>query len=210
MKVFCFLLTILILTTAAGEQDESVKPAIQNTMENRDELGDVNQDGERNIADVYIIVGMIMGHITPTDYMIWAADMNQDGTYDIIDVLTLVDIILNEDTLPPNYFINFAGDGSYVDLDMVGISLPWTIECDVSKNENIPFSHLLTDSDGGSGIRLEQWYNNNEVGITDYGVMDYYFGYELPAGIWEHLAVTSDGNQTKLLIDPKHTSCQEL
>ena len=95
-----------------------------------------------------------MGHITPTDYMIWAADVNQDSTYDIIDVLTLVDIILNDNILPPNYFINFAGDGSYVDLDMAGISSPWTIECDVSKNENIPFSHLLTDSDGGSGIRL--------------------------------------------------------
>ena len=102
MKVFCFLLTILILTIAAGEQNKSVKSAIQNTMENRDELGDVNQDGERNIADVYIIVGMIMGHITPTEYMIWAADVNQDAIYDIIDVLTLVDIILNEDTLSPN------------------------------------------------------------------------------------------------------------
>ena len=31
--------------------------------------------------------------------------------------------------------------------------------------------------------------------------MDYYFGYEFPAGIWEHLAVTSDGNQTKLFIN---------
>ena len=201
MRFFCLLLTILTLPSADGEQDKTVKTVIQDNMETRNELGDVNQDGERNIADVYIIVGMIMGHITPTDHMTWAADVNQDGTYDIADVLTLVDIILYEETLSPNYFINFSGNGSYVDLDMAGISSPWTIECDVSKNENTPFSHLLTASDGGSGIRLEQWYNNNEVGITDYGVMDYYFGYELPAGIWKHLAVTSDGNQTKLFIN---------
>ena len=61
MRVFCFLLTILILTTAAGEQDKSVKPAIQNTMENRDELGDVNQDGERNLAAFDVTVTVISG-----------------------------------------------------------------------------------------------------------------------------------------------------
>jgi len=93
MRFFCFLLTILILPSTDGEQDKTVKTAIQDNMETRDELGDVNQDGERNIADVYIIVGMIMGHITPTDHMTWAADVNQDGVVNILDVVTLVNII---------------------------------------------------------------------------------------------------------------------
>ncbi|MDE0722201.1 MAG: DUF4968 domain-containing protein [Flavobacteriales bacterium] len=100
-----------------------------------------------------------------------------------------------------DYYMNFLGDGSYVDLSTDDFSPPWTIECKVNKNINTPFSHLLTGSDGGSGVRLEQWYNNNQIGITDYGVSDYFSGYQLTPGIWQHLAVTCNGNNTYLFID---------
>ncbi|MBL4862708.1 MAG: LamG domain-containing protein, partial [Crocinitomicaceae bacterium] len=100
-----------------------------------------------------------------------------------------------------NYYMNFPGDGSYVDLDLNDFTPPWSIECKINKNGNTPFSHLLTGSDGGSGVRLEQWYDNNQVGITDYGVADYFFGYQLSPGIWKHLAVTCDGTSTRLYIN---------
>jgi hypothetical protein len=52
--------------------------------------GDVNGDGEVNIADVNTAIDMILsGNSTA------AADVNGDGEVNIADVNTLIDIILN-------------------------------------------------------------------------------------------------------------------
>ena len=201
-KLVIALIIIFSFLIAVVKNDIKLNPESQ-SRDSRDLLGDINQDGTVNLSDVLQIVGMIMGLIEPTEYMLWAADVNFDNTHDIFDVIGIVEIILADDSITDteNYYITFNGDGSYVDLDMPEYSTPWTIECDINKNGGTPFSHLVTHSDGGSGIRLEQWYNNNQVGITDYGTMDYFFGYELPAGIWKHLAVINNGQQMKLYIN---------
>ena len=53
--------------------------------------GDVNADGEINIADVNIVIGLILGDggVTPL------ADVNGDGEMNIADVNAVIDIILN-------------------------------------------------------------------------------------------------------------------
>ena len=52
--------------------------------------GDVNGDGEVNIADVNAVIDMILGNvITP------AGDVNGDGEINIADVNAVIDIILN-------------------------------------------------------------------------------------------------------------------
>ena len=53
--------------------------------------GDVNADGEINIADVNSVIGLILGDggITPS------ADVNGDGEVNIADVNAIIDIILN-------------------------------------------------------------------------------------------------------------------
>ena len=53
--------------------------------------GDVNNDGMVNVSDVIIVVGMILGNISPNN----AADLNNDGAIDVIDVVMIVNEILN-------------------------------------------------------------------------------------------------------------------
>jgi len=52
--------------------------------------GDVNADGEVNIADVNFLVDDILGHIGNV-----ACDLNEDGEINIADVNMLIDIIIN-------------------------------------------------------------------------------------------------------------------
>ena len=52
--------------------------------------GDVNADGEVNIADVNVLVDDILGHIGNTK-----CDLNKDGEINIADINVLIDLILN-------------------------------------------------------------------------------------------------------------------
>ncbi len=53
--------------------------------------GDVNLDGEVNIADVNAVIDIILGGNGDTT----AADVNDDGEINIADVNAVIDIILN-------------------------------------------------------------------------------------------------------------------
>ena len=55
--------------------------------------GDVNGDGEVNIADVNALVDIIMGGQADADTLI-RADVNEDSEINIADVNALIDIIL--------------------------------------------------------------------------------------------------------------------
>lgn len=56
--------------------------------------GDVNADGEVNIADINALVDIILGNPADSDTMM-RADVNGDGEVNIADVNALVDMILN-------------------------------------------------------------------------------------------------------------------
>ena len=56
--------------------------------------GDVNGDGEVNIADVNALVDIILGSTVDSDTML-RADVNGDGEVNIADINALVDLILN-------------------------------------------------------------------------------------------------------------------
>ena len=53
-------------------------------------IGDVNLDGEINIADVNAVIDQIL-----MQDMLPAADVNNDGEINIADVNRLIDLILN-------------------------------------------------------------------------------------------------------------------
>ncbi len=97
--------------------------------------------------------------------------------------------------------LNFDGYQDHVALNGTDFAPPWTAEILVRKNQQGAYSHLLTGTDGTSGIRLEQYINNNRVGITSAGIADWQFNYELPIGEWVHLAVTCDGSTMQLYVD---------
>ena len=73
------------------------------------------------------------------------------------------------------------------------------------KNEIGAYSHLLTSTDGTSGFRLEQYINNNRVGVTSAGIADWNFNYQLPLGEWTHLAFVCDGSTMKLFVNGQQT-----
>ena len=56
--------------------------------------GDVNKDGEVDVADVTMLVDYILGK-NPSNCDVNACDVNEDTTIDVGDVTSLVDIILN-------------------------------------------------------------------------------------------------------------------
>ncbi|MBQ1746591.1 MAG: dockerin type I repeat-containing protein, partial [Muribaculaceae bacterium] len=57
--------------------------------------GDVNGDGEVNIADVNVIIGIILGNTYDAE-TVRRADVNGDGEVNIADVNAIIDIILND------------------------------------------------------------------------------------------------------------------
>lgn len=59
-------------------------------------LGDVNGDGDVNVADVTALVNIILGKDTTGQYNHAAADVNQDNQITIADVTALVNIILGK------------------------------------------------------------------------------------------------------------------
>ena len=59
-------------------------------------MGDVNNDGYVNIADVTCMVSYILGN-TPPVFIRKAADINGDDIINISDVTLLVNIILNRE-----------------------------------------------------------------------------------------------------------------
>jgi alpha-glucosidase (family GH31 glycosyl hydrolase) len=103
------------------------------------------------------------------------------------------------------YSLDFNGEGDYVALNGSDFSPPWSVEVMVNKNETDNYQHLLTGTDGNSGIRIEQWWGT-KVGFTHSGVADWYFNYVCSIGEWVQLSITNDGVDTKLYVDGSFNS----
>ena len=73
-----------------GELDFNMNSAINGII-----LGDVNFDGNIDVLDVIMVVGIILDNIQPNDFQIYASDVNGDTEIDILDVVAMLDIILD-------------------------------------------------------------------------------------------------------------------
>ena len=89
-----------------------------------DVYGDVNGDGEVNVADVNAVIDAILGDIGNM-----AADVNNDGEINIADVNTVIYIILGGGTLTPD-------NHEYVDLGLPSGTLWATCNIGASAPEN--------------------------------------------------------------------------
>ncbi|MBC8400151.1 MAG: hypothetical protein H8E14_01540 [Candidatus Marinimicrobia bacterium] len=83
-KIYLFyLLAILLLTISILASEE------------RDAIGDVNNDGVVNVQDIVMVVGIILEHNEdPTEYELWAADVSGDDYIDVTDIIIIVNYIL--------------------------------------------------------------------------------------------------------------------
>ena len=116
-----------------------------------------------------------------------------------VALLFLVGMVAHH-SLKAQYSLDFSGEGDYVALNGTDFAPPWSVEVMVNKNLSDNYQHLLTSTDGNSGIRIEQWWGT-KVGFTQSGVADWYFNYILPIGQWVQLSITNDGSVTKLYVN---------
>ncbi len=98
------------------------------------------------------------------------------------------------------YALEFEGGTDYVALNGNDIAPPWSMEVTAKKTETDNYQHLLTGTDGNSGIRLEQYWGT-KIGFTKSGVADWYFNYTAPLNEWIQIGMTNDGSVTRLYIN---------
>ena len=82
---------VQVQAVLANGKTSEWSPVVKFTTLETAKPGDVNEDGEVNIADVTMLVNVILGNAEAAN-----ADVNTDGTIDIADVTALVNIILGK------------------------------------------------------------------------------------------------------------------
>ncbi len=108
----------------------------------------------------------------------------------------------------PHGFVTYAGghpglafhlDGStaYLTNNAASMSVPWTLSVWVNRQNAAGVSAGLL-SDGNTALKLEQYNGTRQVGLTQFGVGDYTFGYITPLGTWTHLVFVGTAGGTSL------------
>jgi hypothetical protein len=77
---------VLISASSAGYEAEKINLSVINR-------GDVNGDGEINVADVVAIIRIVFGWDTPEEWQLVAMDANCDGSLDIGEAVYLINYI---------------------------------------------------------------------------------------------------------------------
>ena len=63
--------------------------------ENLINIGDLNQDSMISILDIVLLVNIVLGNTTASNYELMAGDMNEDNILNILDIIALVTLILD-------------------------------------------------------------------------------------------------------------------
>ena len=58
-------------------------------------LGDLNADNVLSILDIVLLVSIVLGNDSPTDFQLISGDLNEDNIINILDVISLVNIIID-------------------------------------------------------------------------------------------------------------------
>ncbi|MBR4237968.1 MAG: hypothetical protein IKQ03_00890 [Prevotella sp.] len=102
------------LCTPTTEMTINAQRAIFQLTSSGDLFGDVNGDGEINVADVTMTVDYILGK-EPAGFIIDNADVNGDESIDITDVTVLVAIILDSNNIVLKNVVVTGADGITID-----------------------------------------------------------------------------------------------
>ena len=95
--------------------------------------------------------------------------------------------------------LSFDGLDDYVEIGATDLGGSWTAAMWVNRSADRSASALMGSSAGA--LKLEQWPDTHQVGITDYAAGDYSFAYSTPIGEWVHLAFVCDGTKTLLYVN---------
>ena len=121
--------------------------------------GDVNGDGEVNIADINSAIGIILDDLDYTP----AIDVNNDGEINIADVNALIDIVLDNATTTPD-------DSEWVDLGLPSGTLWATMNIGASCPEDYGdyFAWGETTPKDYYDWSTYQWCNGSENTLSKY------------------------------------------
>ena len=124
--------------------------------------GDVNNDGEVNIADVNAVIDVILGSGNNT-----SADVNKDGEINIADVNTIIDIILGGGSSQDNH--------EYVDLGLPSGTLWATCNVGADRPEDYGdyFAWGETAPKSNYSLATYKWYNSVSDKLTKYCTDDH-------------------------------------
>ena len=107
-----------------------------------------------------------------------------------------------------NYALNFDGSNDHLVTNGGTISSAWSAEVWFKKASNQGahnFTNNANSNNSGTwSLRLGQWNNTNKVGITKYGVGDYYINdskADLDIGKWEHVSWTYESNLVTVYVN---------
>ena len=107
-----------------------------------------------------------------------------------------------------NYSLNFDGSNDHLVTNGATISSAWSAEVWFKKASNKAAHNFTNNANSGNSgtwsLRLGQWNNTNKVGITKYGVKDYYIydsKADLDIGKWEHVAWTYESNLVNVYVN---------
>lgn len=113
-----------------------------------------------------------------------------------------------KNTASTNYALSFDGSNDYITTNGGTISTTWSVEVWFKKASNKSTHNLTNDANSNNSgtwsLRLAQWNNIYKVGITKYGVKDYYINdskANLEINKWEHVAWTYENNLVTVYIN---------
>lgn len=100
--------------------------------------------------------------------------------------------------------LSLTGGGTQVDID-AGVIMPnWTVSlwvCMTGQVSGTAATVVDSNSEFGTSLQLEQIATGDDVGITEYTVVNYGFGYFMPLSTWVHLTFSSDASNAKLYVN---------
>ena len=96
--------------------------------------------------------------------------------------------------------MRWGGGGQVLDTGAPDFEPPWTVATWVKRKSSAGNAAALIDASDGS-VRLEQWFQTGQVGLTRFGVTDASFGYSAPVDVWTHLALVATDGGTDLYVD---------
>ena len=148
LRLLVLLLGVLVLPATAYAQTN---------------YGDVNNDGEVNVADVNAVIDVILSSGSSS-----SADVNGDGEVNIADVNVLIDIILNGSGQP-------EPEPDYVDLGLPSGTLWATRNVGAAKPEDYGghFAWGETETKETYNWNTYKWCEGNEWSITKYDPLWY-------------------------------------
>jgi hypothetical protein len=127
---------------------------------------------------------------------------------------TPIDIVTGYNCLPANGFyyssgisgqaFHFDGFSSYLTMtnSPASIAVPWTA-CMWVNRQQTPQTSAALVSDGTNTLKLEQYNDTHNVGMSQLSVEDWSFNpvYSVPVNTWTHLAFVASGSTTTLYVN---------